>query len=117
MRQPTGTELQNRIVAQIIGIIAVLVAAEYLVHTLHQQLAKRMDDLRRLAGIGQAVRQLLKQTNFGINLRKQHQATIAGDITAVKSTFDALPMKDSELDMDNTLCHTGETSRNGILLE
>jgi hypothetical protein len=69
-------------------------------------------DLRGLAIIAQTSAHRFGQPKPEIGFLDQEQPAIGADITAIESGRDLFPMKESEAELVNTLCHTGETSRN-----
>ena len=94
--------------AQVVSIVAVFVAGSDLVDALRQQVAQRVADVALPARIVQTGRELPREPEPRVGLGQQHHPAVAGDVAAVKAAGDPLAMKDSKVQLFNTLCHTGE---------
>ena len=79
LRQPVGDELEGRIVAQRVVIVAVLVAGEDAEHALAEHRRQRLPAIR--LGIDQARRHALRELPTLIELPQRQQPRVAGHLT------------------------------------
>ena len=90
-RQATGAELEHRIVAQAVGVVAIFVAATDLVDALSQQVGVRMRDVAGMPHINQGIRQSLSQANLTIYATQQQRPEIGRQTAAVKVCANGMP--------------------------
>ena len=86
-RQSVRRQLEHRIGAERIEVIAVLVAKADAQHPLTQHVRDPLAHLAGLATIRQALRESLHQAEPSLDLPQQDQATIRGNRSAVKAGY------------------------------
>ena len=108
---PPQRGFEGQVRAQIVGIVAVLVAASELIDALAEQGDQLMPNLALVARVVEASGQGHSQTQPLIGFANQQDAAIAGNVTAIETATNGLAMQESEVQLLNTLCHTGEPRR------
>jgi hypothetical protein len=86
-RQPCRPRLEHRIVAQVVGVVAIFVAARNLIDPLRQNVVIRVIDLTLVAAVGQGCGDAPRQADLEVDSAQQHGTRIgrqaaAGEIGA-----------------------------------
>jgi hypothetical protein len=80
----TNDGLKRRIIAQCVGVVAVLVACGDLINSLTQHLMGVMLDEQRITPVIEKPRKSFRERQLRIKLPQQQKSRVAGDLTAVK---------------------------------
>lgn len=89
-------ELEHRVVAQAIGIIAVFIAAADLIDPLCQQVVLGMGDVACVPGVDQRCIDALGQADLGINPTKQQRPKVGRQPPRSKSARTVWPGMDAK---------------------
>lgn len=105
IRHPPRGDLERRIAAQKVGIVAVLVAASDLIDPLAQSLNGKVAHLGRIAPVGQTGRQPGHQVQPLVYLAHDEHPRVAGQIAAVEIDQHRGGEDTAEADFRATVCH------------
>jgi len=83
-RYPPGCQLEQRVMTQGVGVVAVLIAAGHLKDALRQQIAQRVGDVTRIAGIGNGPGQAIDQADATIDGAQHQGARVRGHLTGAE---------------------------------
>lgn len=97
--------LQQRIVAQTVGIVAVLVPQRDLIQPLAHLLAPSVHRLRRRALIGHLRCKPLAHAQLVVHLPQQNGPAIGGDLRRIKADLNRLLLVELQRDLCDTTCH------------
>jgi hypothetical protein len=91
--EPVGEQPQDRIEAQLVVIVEVLVAEREPMDALRQQRSETMHDEVGIALVAKATRNPVCQADRTIRLAQQRSAGIRGDGAAVEATHNLAPLE------------------------
>ena len=85
--------LQGQVVAQMIVIVEIFVALAQPEHALAQQMFGGVVDQRRMARVGQHLRDLLEQAKAPFDFTQQQQAAVGTDLPAIETHIDGASLE------------------------
>jgi len=105
----TRYHLQQPIVAQLVGVILLLVADHDAVHPLDDELWQVVDYIRVVAIIAEAINEAFGKPEAMVELARGSQAGVRGNLTSLEIHADTAVMTEGECCLDVALC-THDTS-------
>jgi hypothetical protein len=108
VRQPAAGELEGRIVAQPVEVVAILVAAGDGEDTRTDHVGKAVHDPARVTPVWEHSGQLLSQTEPTIGERQKHHASVRRQPAAVKRRCDLLAANRWKRERQNRIVDHGE---------